>query len=184
MSDESKPPVLRRVRYMPPPRCSHDAEADSIKTRSHDGSPVALFLQDILVLTRKLYLLPWLVLPLERAQPLPGVPVRRLIRARDWLLLALLVPLEALLLLLYASAAVALPGWLSATIVAGTFALTWALLIRVVWGRNLVLRSTVAVDEERRFEEETWLFINGVSTRCAGFCSPFQPAGAALVPAS
>ena len=99
-------------------------ETHSIEARAHDGSPTKLFLQDLLVLTRKLYLLPWLVLPLERATPLPGVPVHRLIRARDWLLLALLVPLEAVLLLLYAWAAVALPGWMSALIIAVTFALS------------------------------------------------------------
>ena len=164
MCNTSTPPVIRPVHYIPPP-CPDDTEAGSIQARSHSGSPAALFLQDMLVLTRKLYLLPWLLLPLEHAKPLPGVPIRRLIRARDWLLLALLVPLEAALLLLYAWATVALPGWLSATIVAATFALTWALLIRVMWGPDLVLRSTVAVDDEGRFESETWLFINGVSTR-------------------
>lgn len=163
--------MSRSVLYIPSvkdkiakPALSEEEESRQLQQRAERGSPLRRFIEDASVLFRKLGLLPWVILPLGFTKPLPGVHIDRALMARDWTLTFVLIVLEVILLPLYLWAVVFLPGWTSAVFVAVSFSLLF-LVIRILWNRSLVMKSTTPVDGEARFAREKWFFINGVGTR-------------------
>ena len=108
-----------------------------LKQKAERRSPLQLCLKDGLLLSKNLFFLPYIMLPMQRAKRLPGADWSSPRIFLDYVIIGVLSVVQVPLMLAAGPAFFILPGWL--------FVIYAALGMGIIWGRWLGIRAVMRI---------------------------------------